>query len=104
MDGTVSQVSGRSQRNPVACGATYCRVSEALTAVGMQPIWTPPTRKQTSMNDVHGELFYGGRWNTPSAGAGVIDVIPASTEEVIESVPDPLEADIDAAVTAARTA
>src|SRR4051812_32472383 len=59
---------------------------------------------RTSTNYVSDELFYGGRWNTASAGAGAIEVVSASTEEVLGSVPDPLEADIDAAVAAARGA
>ena len=47
------------------------------------------------------KLFIGGEW-VPSLGAGRIDVVSASTEEHVGSVPDGTEADIDAAVAAAR--
>ena len=47
------------------------------------------------------KLFIGGEW-VPSLGAGRIDVISASTEEHVGSVPDGTEADIDAAVAVAR--
>jgi len=49
------------------------------------------------------ELFIGGDWVKPQ-GSGRIDVIGASTEELIGSVPDGSNADIDAAVAAARSA
>ncbi len=52
---------------------------------------------------VHDRLFIGGDWVAP-AGAGTIDVINPSTEERAGTVPDGTEADIDAAVAAARTA
>jgi aldehyde dehydrogenase (NAD+) len=47
------------------------------------------------------KLFIGGEW-VPSLGSGRIDVISASTEEHVGSVPDGTEADIDAAVAVAR--
>lgn len=49
------------------------------------------------------ELFIDGRWVTPS-GSGVIDVVDPATEVVIGHVPAGDEADVDAAVTAARRA
>jgi len=49
------------------------------------------------------KLFIGGEWVGPSSSA-TITVINASTEEVIGSVPEAQEADVDAAVDAARTA
>jgi acyl-CoA reductase-like NAD-dependent aldehyde dehydrogenase len=49
------------------------------------------------------ELFIGGRWVAPK-GTGRIEVFSASTEEPIGSVPDGVEADVDAAVAAARRA
>jgi acyl-CoA reductase-like NAD-dependent aldehyde dehydrogenase len=49
------------------------------------------------------ELFIGGDWVKPQ-GSGRIDVIAASTEEHIGSVPDGTNADIDTAVSAARRA
>ncbi|MBA2349159.1 MAG: aldehyde dehydrogenase [Solirubrobacterales bacterium] len=49
------------------------------------------------------ELFIGGDWVAPQ-GSGRIDVHSASTEELIGSVPDGTNADIDAAVAAARGA
>ena len=49
------------------------------------------------------KLFIGGQWVDP-AGSGKIDVISPHTEEVIATVPDGTEADIDRAVAAAREA
>ncbi|SOX53868.1 aldehyde dehydrogenase family protein [Mycobacterium ahvazicum] len=48
-------------------------------------------------------LFIDGRWVTP-AGSDLIDVIDPSTEQVIGTVPAGTEADVDAAVAAARRA
>jgi acyl-CoA reductase-like NAD-dependent aldehyde dehydrogenase len=49
------------------------------------------------------ELFIGGHWVAPR-GSERIEVVSASTEEPIGSVPDGVTADIDAAVDAARRA
>ncbi|MEC3853912.1 aldehyde dehydrogenase [Paenarthrobacter ureafaciens] len=49
------------------------------------------------------ELFIGGDWRKP-ASSNRITVRSASTEEIIGSVPEAVEADIDHAVSAARTA
>jgi aldehyde dehydrogenase (NAD+) len=49
------------------------------------------------------ELFIGGEWIEPQ-GSGRISVLAASTEELVGSVPDGTNADIDAAVGAARRA
>jgi acyl-CoA reductase-like NAD-dependent aldehyde dehydrogenase len=49
------------------------------------------------------KLFIGGEWVSPSSSQ-TITVIGSSTEEVIGSVPDSQEADVDAAVDAARAA
>ncbi|GAB2925432.1 hypothetical protein GCM10027075_27140 [Streptomyces heilongjiangensis] len=46
-------------------------------------------------------LYIGGEWVWPSSGRVIAPVNP-STEEVLGSVPEGLEADIDAAVEAAR--
>jgi betaine-aldehyde dehydrogenase len=48
-------------------------------------------------------LFIDGQWVSP-AGSGAIDVIDPATERVIGSVPNGMEADVDAAVAAARRA
>ncbi|WP_323808349.1 aldehyde dehydrogenase [Prauserella endophytica] len=48
-------------------------------------------------------LFIGGRWVEPSS-EHVIDVVSPSTEEVLAAVPEAREADVDAAVAAARKA
>ncbi|OBG49259.1 MULTISPECIES: aldehyde dehydrogenase family protein [unclassified Mycobacterium] len=48
-------------------------------------------------------LFIGGEWITP-AGGDLIEVIDPSTEHVIGTVPAGTEADVDAAVSAARRA
>src|SRR5438552_13701294 len=49
------------------------------------------------------ELFIGGEWIKPQ-GSDRISVLAASTEELVGSVPDGANADIDAAVRAARAA
>ncbi len=49
------------------------------------------------------KLFIGGEW-VSSRGSGRIDVVSPSTEEHVGSVPNGAEADMDAAVTAARRA
>ena len=51
----------------------------------------------------HDTLFIGGEWVAPSSSR-TITVVSASTEEVIGSVPEAQEADVDAAVDAARRA
>ncbi|OUS94383.1 aldehyde dehydrogenase [Rhodococcus sp. NCIMB 12038] len=51
----------------------------------------------------HSSLFIGGQWVTPSSPHR-IEVRSASTEERIGSVPEGAPADVDAAVTAARSA
>ncbi len=49
------------------------------------------------------ELFIGGEWTKPQ-GSGRISVLAASTEELVGSVPEGTNADVDAAVSAARAA
>ena len=49
------------------------------------------------------KIYVDGGW-VPSAGSGSIEVINASTEEVMGHVPDGAPADVDAAVAAARAA
>jgi geranial dehydrogenase len=55
------------------------------------------------MSAHHQSLFIDGAWVQP-ASAKCIEVVSANTEEVIGSVPEGCEADIDRAVTAARQA
>jgi acyl-CoA reductase-like NAD-dependent aldehyde dehydrogenase len=58
------------------------------------------------MQDIHSDhssLFIGSRWAPPSGGDR-ISVRSASTEDIIGSVPEAAEADVDAAVEAARQA
>jgi betaine-aldehyde dehydrogenase len=57
----------------------------------------------TSPVQSYEQIYVGGRWR-PSSGTGRIEVVSPSTEQVIATVPDGTEADIDAAVDAARTA
>jgi aldehyde dehydrogenase (NAD+) len=52
---------------------------------------------------VHEHLFIGGEWVEPSSDR-MIEVISPHSEEVIASVPEAMEADVDRAVSAARTA
>jgi aldehyde dehydrogenase (NAD+) len=55
------------------------------------------------MTTSHDTLFIGGEWVPPSS-ASRIEVRNASTGEVIGSVPEAAEADVDAAAAAARRA
>jgi aldehyde dehydrogenase (NAD+) len=57
---------------------------------------------QTSGN-FYPDLYIGGKWGKPS-GSGSIDVVSASTEEVIGSVPEGNAVDVDRAAKAARAA
>src|SRR5260370_1577108 len=50
-----------------------------------------------------GKLYIDGKWQ-PQSGNGSIDVLSASTEEIIGSVPEGTAADIDRAARAARAA
>ncbi len=52
---------------------------------------------------VHDKLYIGGAW-VPSAGAGTLEVVNSTTEEVMATVPDGASADVDAAVRAAADA
>jgi betaine-aldehyde dehydrogenase len=52
---------------------------------------------------VRDQLYINGRWAAPQGNAA-IDVINASTEEVMGRVPEGVEGDVDAAVAAARAA
>jgi len=51
----------------------------------------------------HRQLYIDGAWVDP-AGSGTIEVINASTEEVMGAVPDGTPADVDRAVAAAKAA
>src|SRR4051794_14946647 len=61
----------------------------------------PPMSTQTTID--RDELFIGGEWIKPR-GSDRISVLAASTEDLVGSVPDGTNADIDAAVNAARSA
>jgi acyl-CoA reductase-like NAD-dependent aldehyde dehydrogenase len=59
---------------------------------------------ETAVPLLHADKFFiDGGWVVPSSGA-TIDVIDSSTEEIYFSVPEAQAADIDRAVSAARTA
>ncbi len=49
------------------------------------------------------DLYIDGQW-LPQSGSGTIDVLSASTEQVIGSIPEGTPADVDRAVVAARAA
>src|SRR5271154_2292039 len=51
----------------------------------------------------YSELYIDGRWQRP-AGTSQIEVLSASTEEVIGSIPEGIPEDVNAAVAAARNA
>jgi aldehyde dehydrogenase (NAD+) len=63
-----------------------------------------PQEREHSLSNSYDVLFYGGEWNSPAPGAGVIEVISPNTEELIGTVPEPSTADVDAATEAARQA
>jgi acyl-CoA reductase-like NAD-dependent aldehyde dehydrogenase len=50
------------------------------------------------------KLYIGGAWVEPAPGAGTLDVIDSTTEEVFATIPDGTPADIDRAVAAAKGA
>jgi aldehyde dehydrogenase (NAD+) len=52
---------------------------------------------------IHDKLFIGGKWATPASDR-TIDVISPHSEEPVGRVPEATEADVDAAVAAARQA
>ncbi len=49
------------------------------------------------------KIYIGGRW-VPSGGTGTIDVVNATTEQVMGRIPDGVPEDVDRAVAAAREA
>ena len=53
--------------------------------------------------EIREQLYIDGRW-VPCAGAGRIDVVCGSTEEVMARIPEGNAADVDAAVRSARAA
>src|SRR3954468_9814939 len=55
------------------------------------------------MTTTYDELLIGGQWTKPSSGQR-IEVRSPATLEVVGSVPEALEEDVDAAVAAARRA
>jgi aldehyde dehydrogenase (NAD+) len=57
----------------------------------------------TAALPVYDKLFVGGEWAAP-LGDAKIDVVSPATEELLAQVPEASEADIDAAVAAARAA
>src|SRR3984957_4015331 len=60
------------------------------------------TTAQTQSN-FHSDFYIGGQW-TPASASNKIDVLSASTEEVIGSIPEGSAADVDKACRAARAA
>ncbi len=67
----------------------------------MQATDAATTRHTTT--ETRDRLYIGGQWVAPS-GTGTIDVINATTEEVMGSVPEGTPEDIDRAVAAAKAA
>lgn len=60
---------------------------------------TEPSRSLRSFD----QLFVGGRWAVPASGDR-LEIVSPATEELLGSVPSATNADVDAAVAAARTA
>src|SRR5438067_1227469 len=76
----------------------------AIGAFRLATVRSPAKQEETKrMTITYDKLFIGGSWATPSSDR-TITVIGASTEEIIGSVAEAQEADIDAAVDAGRTA
>ena len=65
-------------------------------------VYSPPARGVDVM-EIREQLYIDGRW-VPCAGAGRIDVVCGSTEEVMARIPEGNAADVDAAVRSARAA
>src|SRR5947207_9494473 len=63
----------------------------------------PPATKGARRMQDRDRLYIDGAW-TPSTGKGSIDVISASTEEVIGRIPEGTADDVDKAVKAAKAA
>lgn len=61
------------------------------------------TTSRTDRLKSYDKLLVGGRWVQPSSDA-VIEVVSPTTEELLATVPEAREADVDAAVAAARRA
>lgn len=61
-----------------------------------------PAAATTSLQS-YSALFIGGRWVQPASDQ-LIDVVSPTTEEVLATVPEAIETDVDAAVAAARKA
>jgi len=59
--------------------------------------------KNAGQMHVRNKIYIGGQWAS-SAGTGVIDVVNATTEEVMGCIPDGVPADVDRAVAAAKGA
>jgi acyl-CoA reductase-like NAD-dependent aldehyde dehydrogenase len=68
-----------------------------MTETGVRPA------AAETINEQRDRLYIDGAW-VPSTGTGHIDVLSASTEEVIGSVPEGTVEDVDRAVQAARRA
>jgi acyl-CoA reductase-like NAD-dependent aldehyde dehydrogenase len=56
------------------------------------------------MNNEPDSFYYAGQWKSPTSQAEKVPVISPRTEQVIGSYPTAVEADVDAAVEAARSA
>lgn len=69
------------------------------------PLKEKPASGEVQMSDVavRDKIYIDGAW-VPSEGTGTIDVINATTEEVLGTIPQGNEADVDKAVKAARRA
>ena len=59
--------------------------------------------KTDSAIETHDKLYIGGRWVKP-AGTGTLEVVNASTEEVMARIPEGTPEDVDRAVAAAKAA
>lgn len=84
-------------------GDSASRRRGQATEIRISGVRRSPHHRRCSMDQHYESLFIGGRWVPPSS-ARRIDVISPSTERPVGSVPEAQEADVDAAVAAARIA
>src|SRR6056297_2243357 len=89
---------GRWPRGP--CTAYGGRLTTGQRAIPWAPL-RPPSRGNSVR--VHDKIYIDGAW-VPSDGTGSIDVINASTEEVMGSIPEGTASDVEKAATAAKRA
>ena len=102
--GDASAFPTPSGTNPmITIMALASRTAENIAAGGGRVPPGGPGMTATPTLIEHAQLYIGGEWVDPSSDA-TIDVVNASTEEVMGRIPEGSAADVDRAVEAARGA